>query len=43
MLDQYLLGEDGAEEASSETNKYNVAADSDSKSVDRAFDELMGA
>ena len=43
MLDQYLLGEDGAEEASSETNKYNVTADSDSKSVDRAFDELMGA
>jgi hypothetical protein len=43
LLDQYLLGEDATEEASSETAKYNVAADSDSKSVDRAFDELMGA
>ena len=38
MLDQFLLGEEDAEEVSTETTKYNSTAES--SDVDRAFAEL---
>jgi hypothetical protein len=41
MLDEYLLGEEDAEEVSTETNKYQ-ASSSDSP-VDQAFKELLGS
>jgi len=41
MLDQYLLGEEDAESASSETVKYGKSSDG-TKSVDQAFQELLG-
>jgi len=36
MLDEFLLAEDGAEEVSSETTKYNTDS-----SIDKAFNELL--
>ena len=39
MLDEFLLGEDGAESASSETTKYGGG---ETSSVDSAFKELLG-
>ena len=43
MLDEHLLGDDGAEEASTETVKYNNSqSGSDSSSVSEAFEELLG-
>ena len=40
MLDEYLLGEDDAEEMSTETTKYETSTPP--SSVDKAFDELLG-
>ena len=40
MLDEYLLGEDDAEEMSTETTKYETS--SPASDVDKAFDELLG-
>ena len=39
MLDEFLLGEEDAEDASSESKKYNNASPSDK--VDKAFAELL--
>lgn len=41
MLDEFLLGEEDAEEISSESSHYNGA--SEKTSVDQAFEELLGA
>ena len=41
MLDEYLLGEDDAEDLSTETTKYETS--SPASSVDKAFDELLGS
>lgn len=41
MLDQFLLGEEDAEETSSETAKYKTSSDT-STSVDDAFSEFLG-
>ena len=41
MLDEFLLGEEDAEEISSESNHYNGT--SEKTSVDQAFEELLGA
>jgi len=41
MLDEYLLGEEDAEDVSTETNKYQSAAPS--SNVDQAFAELLGS
>ena len=41
MLDEYLLGEEDAEDVSTETNKYQSAAPS--SNVDQAFAELSGS
>ncbi len=41
MLDEFLLGEDDAEDVSSETVKYQN--NSPTNDVDRAFDELLGS
>jgi len=41
MLDEFLLGEDDAEDVSSESTKYN--AESPTNSVDRAFEELLAS
>ena len=41
MLDEFLLGEDDAEEVSSESKHYD--SNSEKTSVDKAFDELLGA
>ena len=41
MLDEYLLGEEDAEDLSTETNKYESAAPS--SNVDQAFAELLGS
>jgi hypothetical protein len=41
LLDEYLLGEDASEAASTETAMYGKSADTGASSVDRAFDELM--
>ena len=38
MLDEFLLGEEDAEEVSSETTKYQS---SDTNDVDKAFEELL--
>ena len=49
MLDAFLLGDDGAEQTSTESTKYTndssstVPPASTTSSVDRAFDELMNA
>ncbi|HCC45414.1 MAG TPA: hypothetical protein DEQ32_13505 [Gammaproteobacteria bacterium] len=48
MLDAFLLGDEGAEATSSETEKYNSTtvppgSTATTNSVDRAFDELMNA
>ncbi len=48
MLDAYLLGDDGAEQTSTESTKYETDSSSSvppasTSSVDRAFDELMNA
>ena len=40
MLDEYLLGEDDAEDLSTETTKYETS--SPASDVDKAFDELLG-
>jgi hypothetical protein len=40
MLDEYLLGEDDAEDLSTETTKYETS--SPANDVDKAFDELLG-
>ena len=40
MLDEYLLGEEDAEEVSTETNKYQSAAPS--SDIDQKFAELLG-
>ena len=40
MLDEFLLGEDDAEEMSSESTKYESKAES---SVDKAFEELLAS
>ena len=42
MLDEYLLGEEDAEDVSSESSHYN-SKDSETSSVDRAFEELLGS
>tara|TARA_R100000808_G_scaffold10703_1_gene28292 strand:+ start:15586 stop:16341 length:756 start_codon:yes stop_codon:yes gene_type:complete len=41
MLDQFLLGEEDAEEVSSETKKYKTDSDT-ATSVDQAFSEFLG-
>ena len=41
MLDEYLLGEEDAEDVSLETNKYQPSTAE--TSVDKAFEELLGA
>jgi hypothetical protein len=41
MLDEYLLGEDDAEDLSTETTKYETS--SPANDVDKAFDELLGS
>ena len=41
MLDEFLLGEDDAEEVSSETVKYE--SDAPVSAVDKAFEELLGS
>ena len=41
MLDEYLLGEEDAEDVSRETNKYQSSTAE--SSVDRAFEELLGS
>ena len=40
MLDEFLLGEDDAEDVSTETSKYQ--SDSATNAVDKAFEELLG-
>ena len=40
MLDEFLLGEEDAEEMSTETSKYNSTS---SNSVDKAFEELLAS
>ena len=40
MLDEFLLGEDDAEEVSSETTKYN---NTETSAVDKAFEELLAS
>jgi len=43
MLDEHLLGDDGAEESSTETVKYSSSqSGGDSSSVSEAFEELLG-
>ena len=42
MLDEYLLGEDDAEDVSSESSHYK-SDNSETSSVDRAFEELLGS
>jgi len=41
MLDEFLLGEEDAEEVSSETTKYNNKAET--SAVDKAFEELLAS
>ena len=41
MLDQFLLSEEDAEDASTETSKYSNSSSSDDK-VTKAFAELLG-
>ena len=41
MLDEYLLGEEDAEDVSRETNKYQSSTAE--SSVDKAFEELLGS
>ena len=41
MLDEFLLGEEDAEDVSSETTKYE--SDSSTSAVDKAFEELLGS
>ena len=41
MLDEYLLGEEDAEDMSSETSKYETS--SPTTDVDKAFDDLLGS
>ena len=41
MLDEYLLGEEDAEDVSSESAKYQSAAPE--TAVDKAFEELLGS
>ena len=40
MLDEFLLGEEDAEDVSTETTKYESSAPENA--VDRAFEELLG-
>jgi hypothetical protein len=41
MLDEYLLGEEDAEDLSAETSKYENS--SPASAVDKAFDDLLGS